>query len=113
MLTHGLSDQGANGLPRLSPPYKGQLSLVWRDAAHTPQQEQRCEVPVFTGTTGNLLMAMQVAKPRDEAYVARGSSLAAVPIRRFPCDQIPHASTQHSRDIARQAGGICQLPSAR
>ena len=29
MLTHGLSDQGANGLPRLSPPYKGQLSLVW------------------------------------------------------------------------------------
>ena len=28
MLTHGLSDQGANGLPRLSPPYKGQLSLV-------------------------------------------------------------------------------------
>ena len=29
MLTHGLSDQGANGLPRLSPPYKGQLSWVW------------------------------------------------------------------------------------
>ena len=28
MLTHGLSDQGANGLPRLSPPYKGQLSSL-------------------------------------------------------------------------------------
>ena len=26
MLTHGLSDQGANGLPRLSPPYKGRVS---------------------------------------------------------------------------------------
>ena len=34
MLTHGLSDQGANGLPRLSPPYKGQLSLVWGWRAH-------------------------------------------------------------------------------
>ena len=38
MLTHGLSDQGANGLPRLSPPYKGQLSLVWGLPPHPRPQ---------------------------------------------------------------------------
>ena len=42
MLTHGLSDQGANGLPRLSPPYKGQLSSF---LAHRPIQALSVSAP--------------------------------------------------------------------
>ena len=50
MLTHGLSDQGANGLPRLSPPYKGQLSLVWgRDYLTNSEQLRWARVLAHDG----------------------------------------------------------------
>ena len=59
MLTHGLSDQGANGLPRLSPPYKGQLSLVWGWGG-PPYIEPQAVRPPCNASLGNSAVLLAI-----------------------------------------------------
>ena len=75
MLTHGLSDQGANGLPRLSPPYKGQLSLVWG----------------FTPGVVNLNSRPSLLPSRDLCVTVPDGCSSSHPPARYACGGHPHA----------------------